>query len=268
MIYIAGIDSSIAKRVIDIGLGEGTMRSTLSAIFFTIVLGFIISGCQSSHKVLPSTKQNVLFQYSTLDALLQGAYDGNMSCGELKDNGDFGLGTFNALDGEMIVMDGQIYQVASDGVARVMDDSIKIPFATVAYFEADQTVALKQSMDCSELKTYIDDVLPAKNITYGIKIKGLFSYIKTRSVPRQTKPYPLLVDVIKTQPTFEFFQQRGTIVGFRLPEYIGEVNVAGYHFHFLTQDKKAGGHVLECQVKDVIIEIDYMSNWQILLPTT
>jgi acetolactate decarboxylase len=66
----------------------------------------------------------------------------------------------------------------------------------------------------------------------------------TRSVPRQERPYRSLKEVTRTQPTFVFRGVKGTLVGFRCPEYIGVVSVPGYHFHFLTADRKSGGHVL------------------------
>lgn len=244
------------------------IKNILLSSLLSITLSILISGCQASSETVQITpKQDTLFQYSTIATLLQGVYDRNMTCGELKKNGDFGLGTFNALDGEMIVLDSHVYQVAADGVARVIKDDVKIPFATVTRFESDKTITTKQSMDCTQLKAYIDEKLPTKNIAYAIKIEGLFSYVKTRSVPKQSKPYPVLSEVVKTQPTFEFFTQTGSLLGFRLPSYMGGANAAGYHFHFLTADKDAGGHVLECQVEDIKIEIDYISKWQTVLPS-
>lgn len=232
-----------------------------------ISINFLLSGCQSSSESLQlQEEQDTLFQYSVLGTLLQGVYDGNFSCAELKEHGDFGLGTFNTLDGEMIIVDSEIYQVASDGVARIVSDDTKVPFAAITYFEADKIVSQNQVMDCAELKTHIDGLLPTKNIAYAIKIDGLFNYMKTRSIQKQSKPYPLLVDVIKTQSTFEFYEQKGTLIGFRLPSYMGGANASGYHFHFLTEDKNAGGHVLECTTKDVNIEIDYTDKWQTVLP--
>jgi len=246
------------------------IHNSLKNTFFFLLLtiSFFFYGCQDtdSHKEIQK-EQDTLFQYSVLSSLLQGVYDGNMSCGELKEHGDFGLGTFNAIDGEMVVYENKVYRVSSDGVARIVSDEDKIPFAAVTFFEADKTISLTQTLDCTELKTYIDQLLPTKNIGYAIKIKGQFEYIKTRSVPKQNKPYPVLVDVLKTQPTFEFYEQKGTIIGFRLPSFMSPANAAGYHFHFLTEDKNAGGHLLECKIEDVIIELDYTDKWHIELPS-
>ena len=121
-------------------------------------------------------------------------------------------------------------------------------------------------MDFKQLQTYIEGVIPTKNIFYAVRIDGNFKYIKTRSVPKQSKPYPRLVEVTKNQPTFEFHDVKGTILGYWLPEYVNGVNMAGYHFHFLSGDKKAGGHLLECQMTDSKLSIDFTYQLNLVLP--
>jgi len=148
----------------------------------------------------------------------------------------------------------------------IIDDSMKTPFSVVTYFEADQTVELDGPLDCEQLKIYLDSLLPTENIPYAIKITGTFNEILTRSVPRQEKPYPPLTDVLETQPTFEHRIIEGVMLGFRLPDYMDVVNAPGYHFHFVTADRKSGGHVLECGVQGATAEIDYMDEWHMVLP--
>ena len=225
------------------------------------ILSVVLFGCSQ-----PDRNEEVLFQASTINALLEGVYDGEITYGELKQHGDFGIGTFNGLDGEMIGLDGMFYQVKSDGVAYAVADSMKTPFAAVTFFEADKEVALDQSVDYEQLRHFLDQMLPTQNIFYAIKIEGTFTYIKTRSVPGQHKPYPPLVEVVKHQPTFEFHDVTGTMVGFRCPAYVKGVNVPGYHLHFITEDKKGGGHVLDCRIQDVTIGIDYTSGFYLTLP--
>ena len=211
-------------------------------------------------------KNDVVFQSSTINALLKGVYDGDVSFGELKRNGDFGIGTFNALDGEMIGLNGVFYQIKVDGVAYPVKDSIKTPFAVVTFFDADKTMMLDTTDNYRQLKTYLDGLLPSRNIFYAIKVEGKFKYIKTRSVPGQKKPYPPLVQVVKKQAFFEFQDIEGTIVGFRSPDYVQGINVPGYHMHFITKDKKAGGHLLECGIQNVTVAIDNIHNFFIALP--
>jgi acetolactate decarboxylase len=231
-------------------------------IYFLLIAAFLgISGCFHS-----TENRDVLYQTSTIDALLEGVYQGDITFSELKKHGDFGLGTFDSLDGEMIGLDGTFYQIKVDGVAYPVDDAMKTPFAMITFFEADKTVLQDKPLNYKQLVEYLDDLLPTKNIFYAIKIKGVFSYIKTRSVPRQNKPYPLLVDALKNRTVFDLYNVKGTIVGFRLPDYMKGLNVPGYHFHFITENRKAGGHLLDCEIQSSSIEIDYTDRFYMVLP--
>ncbi len=189
-----------------------------------------------------------------------------MTFGELKRHGTFGLGTFDALDGEMIGLEGRFYQIKADGVAYPVPDSMTTPFAVVTVFDADKTLPSQDGMDYEGLQSYLDEAIPNKSIFYAVKIDGTFNYIKTRSVPKQQKPYPPLVKVVKEQTIFEFHDVQGTIVGFRCPDSVKGVNVPGYHLHFITADRTAGGHLLACQLQDATIGIDYTSEFYMVLP--
>ena len=218
-------------------------------------------GCSYAQK-----NEEVLYQTSTINALLDEVYDGNVTFKELKKHGDLGLGTFNNLDGEMIGLDGEFYQIKADGIASLVDDLMETPFAVVTFFEPDKTIVLKKTVNDKQLEQHLDNVLPTRNIFYVFKIEGTFKYVKTRSVPGQDKPYPPLIEIVKDQPIFEFYDVKGTLVGSWFPGYMKGINVSGYHFHFITEDKKAGGHLLECQTENVEIGIDYISNLYLALP--
>jgi acetolactate decarboxylase len=208
----------------------------------------------------------VLFQYSTIDALLAGVYDGQLTNGELKKKGNLGLGTFNALDGEMVVLDGKVYQVTIDGKVTQAPDTGKTPFATVTSFTPQKSIPLKRASNLLELVKLIDQDLPTKNIFYALKIEGRFSQVKTRSVPRQIRPYPPLAKVVEKQAVFTFKDVEGTMLGFRCPDFVKGVNVPGYHLHFLTKDRNAGGHVLDCAVENLTIQVDPIHKFSLVLP--
>jgi acetolactate decarboxylase len=233
-------------------------------IVFALIVALALFGCQGDAKSY--TTPTTLYQYSTLSTLLRGVYDGDLESSSLTKHGGFGLGTFNGLDGEMIVYEGSVYRVSSDGVARVVKEDSKIPFGAVVNFQADKTITVDKELNCTQLKSYIDHLLPSQNLPYAIKIEAQFEYIKTRSVPKQNRPYPPLSEVVKHQSIFEFVEQKGTIIGFKMPSYSGSINAQGYHFHFLTDDKKAGGHLLECRLKDAILELDFIHQWNIEFP--
>jgi acetolactate decarboxylase len=209
---------------------------------------------------------HTLFQTSTVDALLEGKYEGDVSFAELGDRGDFGLGTFDALDGEMICLDGSFYQIKSDGLAYAVDGKSGTPFAVVTLFEPDTCQSLSKPMDFEALCNHLDGVIGGGAVCAAIRVDGRFGYVKTRSVPRQRKPYPPLVEVVKDQPTFELRDVSGSLVGFRFPDYAQGLNVSGYHFHFITADRSAGGHVLGCKLARGELYIDHEGDLRLELP--
>lgn len=213
--------------------------------------------------------REVLVQTSTIDALLDGVYDGELTYAELSRYGDFGIGTFEGLDGEMIAFDGAIWQVKSDGKAyRVDPATTKTPFATMTFFDTDITAQVPAGTDFAGITKLISDLIPSDNYFYAIRMDGVFSYMKTRAVPGQKKPYPPLVEVTKNQPEFEFKNVAGTVVGLRCPPFAKGVNVVGDHLHFLNLARTGGGHILAFTVEQAVISIDLTSRYYLLLPTT
>ena len=210
---------------------------------------------------------HTLFQTSTIDTLLEGNYDGDVNFAELEVRGDFGLGTLNALDGEMIALDGNFYQVKADGRAYSVDKRERTPFAVVTVFEPGLSRTLDTPMDLAGLCECVDRILGETTTCCAVRVDGYFEYVKTRSVPRQRKPYPPLVDVVKGQPTFELRDVPGSLVGFRFPDYAEGLNVTGYHFHFITEDRSAGGHVLGCLLAHGELRVDREADLRLELPS-
>ncbi|MDP8298677.1 MAG: acetolactate decarboxylase [Candidatus Tantalella remota] len=211
-------------------------------------------------------REDTLFQVSTIDALLEGVYDGDVTFKELKTRGDLGIGTFDRLDGEMIFLDGKFYKVRVDGKVYDVGDEETTPFAAVTFFSPDTVAEVSSLANIEQLKEWLDTLIPSENMFYAVKIEGTFGYIKTRSVPAQEKPYPLLVEVAKGQSIFEFENVKGTLLGFRCPPYVKGVNVPGYHLHFITEDRSAGGHLLECRIDTATAELDLISGFYMVLP--
>ena len=209
---------------------------------------------------------HTLFQTSTVDALLEGTYEGDVSFAELGDHGDFGLGTFDALDGEMICLDGTFFQAKADGRAYAVDEQARTPFAVVTLFEPDTSQTLSTPMDFQTFCDHLDGVIGGGTVCAAIRMDGRFEYVKTRSVPRQHNPYPPLIEVVKDQPTFELRDVSGSLVGFRFPDYAQGLNVSGYHFHFITADRSAGGHVLGCRLAHGKLYIDHEGDLRLELP--
>jgi acetolactate decarboxylase len=215
----------------------------------------------------PSTSvadKKTLYQVSAFNTFSAGAFAGYVSYGELAKHGDFGIGTFDGLNGEMLALDGKFYQIAVDGKPKQVDSSYMAPYATVTYFEADKTSQVNL-LNYTQLLAYINGTLPDQNSIYAIKVTGTFSYAQTRSVPAQTAPYPPLLEAIKNQTTFTLTNVSATAVGFWFPKSMDSVDVVGFHLHLITSDHQAGGHLLDCILKNVSVEIDQIKNYQLKL---
>ncbi len=211
---------------------------------------------------------DALYQLSTLQALQVGLYQPAMSIGQLREHGDFGLGTFEGLDGEMVVTQGTVFQVPFSGKARVARDSQQTPFAVVTFFDADQRFGVRRPVDVPDLNAAVDRRLPSLNDFYAVKVTGTFAYVQTRSVAKQPKPYLPLSAAVAGQRTFDLRNVKGTLVGIRSPQYVGALNVAGYHWHFITAAGKRGGHVLAMDASRLRVAVDQARAWHVELPAT
>ncbi|MDD3814486.1 MAG: acetolactate decarboxylase [Desulfocapsaceae bacterium] len=207
-----------------------------------------------------------LFQYSTINGLLKGFYDGDLSFSDLSAHGDLGLGTFNHLDGEMVALDGRFYQVRMDGVAYPVKGEQNTPFAVVTRFDADQNADLPVELNYQGLQQNLDRLITNRNHFYAFRIPGHFRKMMVRSVPSQRPPYRPLAEVVKEQAVFKYEDTEGTLIGFYTPDFMQGLNVPGYHFHFLNKNKTRGGHVLDLQTGPGKIEIDEISEIVMSLP--
>lgn len=214
-----------------------------------------------------AAQEPVLYQVSTIDALLAGVYTGSCTVGQVLERGDFGLGTFHGLDGEMVVLGGVCYQVRADGSVHVMPPDATTPFAAVTFFRPQQTLTLKGRFHLAGLTAELDRRLGSLNLFYAVGVTGAFEQVRARSVPAQQPPYPRLVDVVQHQSVFRFEHVTGDVVGLRCPGYVAGVGVPGFHMHFLMDDRTAGGHVLDLRVIDPVVRVMTISGFQLDLPT-
>jgi acetolactate decarboxylase len=225
-----------------------------------VLLATGIAGCGSP------ADRDVLYQASVISALAEGLFDGTVTLADLQKHGDLGIGTFDGLDGEMVLLDGRAYQVRADGKVYRPPALATTPLACVTFFQAKRTLTADGPFDLADLEALLDKAGAARNVPVAIRITGRFKHVKTRSVPKQEKPYPRLAAVTDRQPTFEFQDVGGTMVGFRLPEYMKGLNVPGYHLHFLTDDRTGGGHVLEIEGAALRVEMDETPGLEVVLP--
>jgi acetolactate decarboxylase len=209
--------------------------------------------------------QHTLFQVSTSGALVQGIYERAVSSRFLLNYGDFGLGTFENLDGEMVVLDGDIYQVRSDGKVLKIVDDVGTPFAVVTHFIADQDQTIESALSFEEITRICDQYRDSDNLFYAFRIDGRFAHIHTRAMQATLDGLPL-AKAAAIQPEFEFTDVAGTLVGIWAPQFSSALNIAGYHFHFLSEDRTKGGHLLECSGKHLRVRVERLNDLHLSLP--
>jgi acetolactate decarboxylase len=209
---------------------------------------------------------HMLFQASTIGALLDGAYEGDVTFAELAEHGDLGLGTLNGLDGEMIATDGHFFRADASGSITEVDRGERTPFAVLTWFEPTVELEVDKPLSLDDLVARMDGALPDGAVACAVRIDGAFELVHARSVPRQEPPYRPLAEVVATQTVFDLPDVEGTIVGFRFPDHSEGFEISGYHLHFISADRVRGGHVLEARTQRATIRLDVSTDLHVELP--
>jgi acetolactate decarboxylase len=212
---------------------------------------------------------NEFYHYSIWAALVNKIYDGNLTVKEAKTHGDIGIGAYNGVDGELVMMDGVLYQIPSSGKVNIATDGMRIPYLNTTFFTKEISYELNDRMNYDSLRKKIQLHFPSRNFFYAFKIHGEFDTLKLGSMQKQEKPYQQALDsLLPHRPRFDHTNISGTMVGFWCPDFIGEINVAGFHLHFISDDKKTGGHVMEFTGRNFKIDMDKLTSYRFVLPDT
>jgi len=246
----------------------------LGVVFSTVVLSQVLSSSASSARPpaapcgQPGQRDRIV-QIAPLERLANGGYDGTTTVADIKRTSDFGIGTFEGLDGEMIMLDGVVYHAPANGVLRVATPLEIIPFATLTRFRGEKHFLQPQTIpNYPALQGYLNSVMPDQSQILAIKVRGIFKSLKLRAPQKQEEPYPTLSEALKTQAIFELTNIAGTFVGFRFPPYVGTMNSAGYHFHFVSDNRSIGGHVLEASSSSVFVSVETVEQYDLTMGST
>ncbi|HEU0101205.1 MAG TPA: acetolactate decarboxylase [Mycobacteriales bacterium] len=220
------------------------------------------------HQVTAEPVERDIFQVSTISALMAGVLDGDTPYADVMRHGDFGVGTFNALDGEMAALDGNYYHLHTDGSVTDVQPSDLTPFAAVTFFRRDAEIDIGTPYDRAGLLELVDGTVPSTNLFYAIRVDGDFSSVTTRTAARQSKPYPSLAETTTSQVEHTLDSVSGTIVGFRAPQYAQGIAVAGYHLHFIDDSRTVGGHVLDFTMRSGRVTLDRDADLHVEMPTS
>ena len=210
--------------------------------------------------------KKILTQIGTLNSLMMGEYHATETVGELLKEGDIGIGTYEGLDGEAIILNGVAYDSRADGKTYVMDKNEKLPFATVTKFNDNVCENKITFNDIEELKAKLEETIPSKNFFYMIKMEGLFN-VRIRSCYKQDEPYQPLYKVACDQREYDF-EQEGYVICVYCPNYVQGMNLPGWHIHFLSKDFRHGGHILKLQGNNIRYKINDIDEWNVILPHT
>jgi len=213
---------------------------------------------------------HTFWQISTSTAVVEGVSDGCMRVGDLRQHGDFGLGTFDHLDGEGILLGDQCWQARADGSLSLAPDDELTPFFVVTNFQADEVHHWSTIQDCEDLRGRLDQLRSGNNMFMAFRLCGVFQRLEVRSVSA-VEAGVNFVQVAQEQTVFPLQEVSGTMVGFWTPIYASSINVPGYHFHFVSDDRRHGGHVLEngtLQAQQLTVEVQRESDLRLVLPQT
>ncbi|WP_428567581.1 MAG: acetolactate decarboxylase [Solidesulfovibrio sp. DCME] len=207
-----------------------------------------------------------LYQVGTIESLSAGDYAGRETYAALARHGDFGLGTFTNLDGEMLALDGRFYQVKSDGLVRRASPGQKAPFAQVVFFTGALDLGHLDGLDLAALGQALASRLPDPTRFYAVRVDGLFGALTLRSVPAQHQPWPTLAEAVRRQATFPLTDVAGTLIGIYSPKGTAALSPTGWHFHFLSADGRHGGHVLAATATVAKARGDAVTDLRLVFP--
>ena len=254
------------------------MKKKALAIVLSMVMAACMTACGDSSSASKSKKdeapkadRETIYQVSLLQGLTLGDYNGSVSVKELKQKGDTGIGTFEGVNGELIMVDGTVYRAKSDGSIETAPDDETIPFANVTFFDTDEKQEISGVSSIADIKKLLDEKVEklGKNQFYMVRIDGIFKKMQARSELKQEKPYKPLAEALKTdQREFSWDNIEGTVVALYCPQYMEDLNAAGWHLHFVSKDKKYGGHVLDLDVDKAELKIDCTNGFNMQLPDT
>ncbi len=212
--------------------------------------------------------EKILYQHGTLGALMAGLMDGTAAISHILEHGTIGLGTLHGLDGEVIFLNGEAYQGRSDGAVIKLTGEELTPYSAITDFTADRSFEVSTKIDGEDLKKMILANEDGKNLFLAIKITGLFKKMHIRIMPKQEKPYRRLAKISESQPEFHEENIQGTLVGFYTPELFQGVAAAGFHLHFIDDTKRFGGHVMDFELANGVVESSQIENLVQHFPVT
>lgn len=256
---------------LDAAEGRAALRSALVEIIDRRLLGSLhvdlIDRAQAVAELAAGDEAvGDAFQTSTIEALLDGAYEGDLTVGELLTHGDLGIGTVDHLDGELVVLDGEAWVVSGSGEVRAVRAEESTPFAVVCRFSPGAPIDIGPCARVEDLFKAIDAAAPRDAPVLAVRVDATLDRARVRSVARQERPYPPLSEVVAHQREWELHPVTGTVVGFRFPDRTDGLEVPGWHLHLISADRRVGGHVMDLSLRAGRLLVEATDNLHVELP--
>jgi acetolactate decarboxylase len=214
-----------------------------------------------------SGRDSKIYLCAPINALIEGLVKQSIPLSRIRERGDFGLGTFDNLDGELVLLDGCCYQSTSDGHVHEVSEESTTPFAAVTFFTPVSHDDLADELSYEAFVAWLGDLLPSPNLVYALRIEGEFAEVKVRSITRQETPRPL-VEAAREQPVFTFRDVRGTLAGFFTPHFLESLSAPGFHLHFISESRREGGHLLSCRPRRIRAGVQFIFSVELGLPVS
>ena len=244
--------------------GKSLFSPLVIALLLPVLITTNTTAQSAKNRRTAASERDFMYQYSIIDALMAGVFDGDLTLGQLKKKGDFGVGTFNRVDGELLIDKGHVYKIGYDGSVKEVPDSDSTSAAFVKFFKADTVIHLNgRGLTYEKVQEQIKHLLNPNGI-YALRISATFPTMTTRAEKPAVKPYTSLPEHLKqNQVVFELKNTKGICAGFLLPPYLARTNVPGFHLHYLADDHKSGGHIFNFTADSLTIEVDMAKGFTI-----
>lgn len=243
------------------------MTRTRNLLALTGALAALVGLLAAAGPESRAHSDGALHQVGTYEYLTQPDFSGLAPVSAIAIGNTIGLGTFTDLDGELVMLGGEVYRVRPDGIPRIVPGDATTPFMQAVRFQPTRNTPVAPGTTCEQLPTLINQAAEQANGIVAVRVRGTFDELTTRSINADPAPYQPLSQTITEQTTFDLDGQRAALVGFWQGKDALGVGQDGLHLHGLTADRTAGGHVLSCTASsDVQLSIQPVTEVQLLTP--
>jgi acetolactate decarboxylase len=126
-------------------------------------------------------------------------YEPVITVGQARAHGNFGVGQYAELDGELTAVDGVFFHARSDGSVKVATDDDQLCFAQLCFFDPTIEEQITGPQDESAFQSFFQSKMLFPNDFWAFHITGRFTEIVPTAPPALTKPYPPFAEAVRPE---------------------------------------------------------------------